>query len=85
MLVCWCSFSSVFRGLVFIAAAYVLVLWCRFSWSPLTRPSLSSTRAFELSLSLALSLFLRRVGVEYSPSMLEPVRPEAVSPNRELC
>ena len=27
----------------------------------------------------------RRVGVEYSPSMLEPVRPGAVSPNRALC
>ena len=26
-----------------------------------------------------------RVGVEYSPSMLEPVRPEAVSPDRALC
>ena len=27
----------------------------------------------------------RRVGVEYSPSMLEPVRPGAVSPDRALC
>ena len=27
----------------------------------------------------------RRVGVEYSPSMLEPVRPGAVSPGRALC
>jgi hypothetical protein len=27
----------------------------------------------------------RRVGVEYSPSRLEPVRPGAVSPNRALC
>jgi len=27
----------------------------------------------------------RRVGVEYSPSILEPVRPGAVSPDRELC
>jgi hypothetical protein len=27
----------------------------------------------------------RRVGVEYSPSMLKPVRPEAVSPDRALC
>jgi hypothetical protein len=27
----------------------------------------------------------RRVGVEQSPSMLEPVRPGAVSPDRELC
>jgi hypothetical protein len=27
----------------------------------------------------------RRVGVEYSPSMLEPVRPGAVSPDRVLC
>ena len=27
----------------------------------------------------------RRVGLEYSPSMLEPVRPGAVSPDRELC
>jgi len=26
----------------------------------------------------------RRVGVEYSPSMLEPVRPGAVSPDRVL-
>jgi len=26
----------------------------------------------------------RRVGVEYSPSMLEPVRPGAVSPDRAL-
>ena len=27
----------------------------------------------------------RRVGVEYSPSILEPVRPGAVSPDRALC
>jgi hypothetical protein len=27
----------------------------------------------------------RRVGVEYSPSMLEPMRPGAVSPDRALC
>jgi hypothetical protein len=27
----------------------------------------------------------QRVGVEYSPSMLEPVRPGAVSPDRALC
>ena len=27
----------------------------------------------------------RRMGVEYSPSMLEPVRPGAVSPDRALC
>ena len=27
----------------------------------------------------------RRVGVEYSPSMLEPVRPGAVSPERAMC
>jgi hypothetical protein len=27
----------------------------------------------------------RRVGVEYSPSMMEPVRPGAVSPERALC
>jgi len=27
----------------------------------------------------------RRVGVEYSPSTLEPVRPGAVSPDRALC
>ena len=27
----------------------------------------------------------RRVGVEYSPSMLEPVRPGAVSLDRALC
>jgi hypothetical protein len=27
----------------------------------------------------------RRVGVEYSPSMLEPVRPGAMSPDRALC
>ena len=27
----------------------------------------------------------RRVGVEYSPSMLEPVSPGAVSPDRALC
>ena len=27
----------------------------------------------------------RRVGVEYSPSMLEPVRPGAVSPDRAMC
>jgi hypothetical protein len=27
----------------------------------------------------------RRVGVEYSLSMLEPVRPKAVSPDRALC
>jgi hypothetical protein len=27
----------------------------------------------------------RRVGVEYSPSMLEPVCPGAVSPDRALC
>jgi hypothetical protein len=27
----------------------------------------------------------RRVGVEYSPSMREPVRPGAVSPDRALC
>jgi hypothetical protein len=27
----------------------------------------------------------RRVGVEYSPSMLEPVRLGAVSPDRALC
>jgi hypothetical protein len=27
----------------------------------------------------------RRVGVENSPSMLEPVRPGAVSPDRALC
>jgi hypothetical protein len=27
----------------------------------------------------------RREGVEYSPSMLEPVRPGAVSPDRALC
>jgi hypothetical protein len=27
----------------------------------------------------------RRVGVEYSPSMLEPVRPGAASPGRVLC
>ena len=27
----------------------------------------------------------RRVGAEYSPSMLEPVRPGAVSPGRALC
>ena len=27
----------------------------------------------------------RRVGVEHSPSMLEPVRPGAVSPDRALC
>jgi hypothetical protein len=27
----------------------------------------------------------QRVGVEYSPSMLEPVRPAAVSPDRALC
>jgi hypothetical protein len=27
----------------------------------------------------------RRVGVQYSPSMLEPVRPGAVSSNRALC
>ena len=27
----------------------------------------------------------RRVGVKYSPSMLEPVRPGAVSPDRALC
>jgi hypothetical protein len=27
----------------------------------------------------------RRVGAEYSPSMLEPVRPGAVSPDRALC
>ena len=26
-----------------------------------------------------------RVGVEYSPPMLEPVRPGAVSPDRALC
>jgi hypothetical protein len=27
----------------------------------------------------------RRVGLEYSPSMLEPMRPGAVSPDRALC
>jgi hypothetical protein len=27
----------------------------------------------------------RRVVVEYSPSMLEPMRPGAVSPDRALC
>jgi hypothetical protein len=27
----------------------------------------------------------RRVGVEYSPSILEPVRPGAASPDRALC
>ena len=27
----------------------------------------------------------RRVGIEYSPSILEPVRPGAVSPDRALC
>jgi hypothetical protein len=27
----------------------------------------------------------RRVGVEYSPSLLEPVRPGAVLPDRPLC
>jgi hypothetical protein len=27
----------------------------------------------------------RRVGVEYSPSILEPMRPGAVSPDRALC
>jgi hypothetical protein len=27
----------------------------------------------------------RRVGVEYSPSMLEPVRPGGLSPDRALC
>ena len=27
----------------------------------------------------------RREGVEYSPSMLEPMRPGAVSPDRALC
>jgi hypothetical protein len=27
----------------------------------------------------------RSVGVEHSPSMLEPVRPGAVSPERALC
>jgi hypothetical protein len=27
----------------------------------------------------------RRVGVEYSPSILEPVRPGAMSPDRALC
>jgi len=27
----------------------------------------------------------RRLGVEYSPSILEPVRPGAVSPDRALC
>jgi hypothetical protein len=50
---------------------------------------------FSLSLSLvglsfrartrALYMAKRRVGVEYSPSMLEPVRPGAVSPDRVLC
>jgi hypothetical protein len=27
----------------------------------------------------------RRVGLEYSPSMLEPVRPGAASPDKALC
>jgi hypothetical protein len=27
----------------------------------------------------------RRVGVEYSPSILEPVRPGAASPDKALC
>jgi len=32
-----------------------------------------------------MAMAKRRVGIEYSPSMLEPVRPGAVSPERALC
>ena len=32
-----------------------------------------------------MAMAQRRVGIEYSPSMLEPVRPGAVSPERALC
>ena len=32
-----------------------------------------------------MAMAQRRVGIEYSPSMLEPVRPEAVLPDRALC
>ena len=35
--------------------------------------------------AMAGHMVKRRVGVEYSPSMLEPVRPGAVSPERALC
>jgi hypothetical protein len=48
------------------------------------KTSLSLLSLSSLSLSHPPSLS-RRVGVEYSPSMLEPVRPEAVSPDRVLC
>jgi hypothetical protein len=54
-------------------------------------PSVSSTTCTTTTSDLPYSpakaghMAKRRVGVKYSPSMLEPVRPGAVLPDRALC